>query len=56
ASCFPADRNGVHDLIGNVWEWTDSPADDAHMIAEEARIDASAALIDDAMNRLKESA
>ena len=30
--------------------------DDAHMIAEEARIDASAALIDDAMNRLKESA
>jgi sulfatase modifying factor 1 len=32
AACFPADRNGVHDLIGNVWEWTDSPADDAHMI------------------------
>lgn len=32
ASCFPADRNGVHDLIGNVWEWTDSPADDRHMI------------------------
>ncbi len=32
ASCFPADRNGVHDLIGNVWEWTDSPADDTHMI------------------------
>lgn len=32
AGCFPGDRNGVHDLIGNVWEWTDSPADDAHMI------------------------
>lgn len=32
AACFPADRNGVHDLIGNVWEWTDSPVDDARMI------------------------
>jgi sulfatase modifying factor 1 len=32
AACFPADRNGVHDLIGNVWEWTDSPVDDTHMI------------------------
>lgn len=21
-ACFPADRHGVHDLIGNVWEWT----------------------------------
>ena len=31
-ACFPADRNGVHDLIGNVWEWTESPVDDARMI------------------------
>ena len=25
-ACFPADQNGVHDLIGNVWEWTTSTA------------------------------
>lgn len=25
--CFPADRHGVHDLIGNVWEWTSSSRD-----------------------------
>lgn len=25
-ACFPADRHGVYDLIGNVWEWTTSKA------------------------------
>ncbi|MBL0916633.1 MAG: SUMF1/EgtB/PvdO family nonheme iron enzyme [Sphingopyxis sp.] len=25
-ACFPADDHGVHDLIGNVWEWTTSKA------------------------------
>jgi formylglycine-generating enzyme len=25
-ACFPADTHGVHDLIGNVWEWTTSGA------------------------------
>jgi formylglycine-generating enzyme required for sulfatase activity len=32
-ACFPADRHGVHDLIGNVWEWTTAAAPgDANVI------------------------
>lgn len=26
--CFPADKSGLFDMIGNVWEWTDTPYGD----------------------------
>lgn len=34
--CFPADKNGVYDLIGNVWEWTVDVADQADVASPAA--------------------
>lgn len=28
AGCFPPSRIGLYDIIGNVWEWTESPFDE----------------------------
>jgi formylglycine-generating enzyme len=35
-ACYEANSHGAHDLIGNVWEWTQSPYYDSHNSAAAA--------------------